>query len=272
MGKYDVIVIGSGPAGLSAAINVRQRGGTVLCVSTALDGNPLLKAEKVDNYLGLPGLTGQQMLETFREHAVKAGVEFLKERVLNTYYTGSGWMVSAGAEVLEALCVVFAGGIMRGKPYPGEEDYIGRGVSYCATCDGMLYRGKEVAVIGFGPSDREEAEYLEKIGCTVHYFEKPRKVVISGEQSVSSVTVDETVCDVSCVFILRPALAPVSLFPELEMEDGYIRVNRMMQTSLPGLYAAGDCTGRPLQVSKAAGEGLVAGQMAADEAERLKKQ
>ena len=266
---YDVIVIGTGPAGLSAAINVRQRGGSVLCVGTALENNPLLKAERVDNYLGLPGLTGKQMLDTFLDHAKQSGAEFLQERVLSTYHSDSGWMVSAGSQVLESRCVVFTGGIMRGKPYPGETEHIGIGVSYCATCDGMLYRGKDVAVIGFGPSDKEEAEYLEGIGCSVRYFEKPKKVQICGEGKVSSVIVDGEEAEVACVFVLRPSLAPSSLFPELALEDGYIRVDRMMRTNLPGLYAAGDCTGRPLQVSKAVGEGLVAGQQAADEAKKM---
>lgn len=267
---YDVIVIGTGPAGLSAAINVRQRGGSVLCVGTALENNPLLKAERVDNYLGLPGMTGKQLLDTFLDHAKKSGAEFLQERVLNTYHSDNGWMVSAGSQVLECRCLIFTGGIMRGKPYPGEQEHIGMGVSYCATCDGMLYRGKNVAVIGFGPADREEAEYLEGIGCKVRYFEKPKKVEIRGEGKVSSALVDQEEVAADCVFVLRPSLAPSSLFPELELEDGYIRTDRMMHTNLPGLYAAGDCTGRPLQVSKAVGEGLIAGQQAADEAKKMK--
>ena len=264
--KYDVIVIGSGPAGLSAAINVIQRGASVLCVSTSSDNNPLGKAEKIDNYLGLPGVSGKQMLDIFREHASGMGVEFLQERVLSTFYNDGTWMISAGSEVLECSCIVFAGGIVRGKPFPGEEEHLGMGVSYCATCDGMLYRGKDVAVIGFGEADREEADYLEEIGCRVSWFEKPKKVQISGAGQVSSVTIDGTSVPVSCVFILRPSLAPTSLFPELEMENGYIKTDRGMKTNLPGLYAAGDCTGRPLQVAKAVGEGMIAGQYAADEA------
>lgn len=263
---YDVIVIGTGPAGLSAAINVRQKGKSVLCVGTAMENNPLWKAERVDNYLGLPGMTGKELLLTFFEHARNAGVEFLQERVLNTYHTDSGWMVSAGSSVLESRCIVFTGGIVRGKPYPGEEEHLGMGVSYCATCDGMLYRGREVAVLGFGPADAEEAGYLESIGCRVHYFEKPKKVEIPGEGKVTSVIVDSEQIPVDCVFILRPSLAAGSVFPGLDMDGPYIRVDRMMRTNLPGLYAAGDCTGRPLQVSKAVGEGLIAGQQAADEA------
>ena len=270
---YDVIVIGAGPAGLSAAINIRQRGGTVLCVGTAPDNNPLWKAEQVDNYPGMPGMTGRRMLETFRAHAQQMGAEFMQERVLSTFYTGDHWMISAGSDVPEAYALVFAGGIVRGKAYPGENEYIGKGVSYCATCDGMLYRGRETAVIGFGPSGREEAEFLKGIGCLVTYYESPRKVEIFGEERVTSVRVDDETKEVSCVFVLRPSLSAATLFPELETDGAYIRVNReTMQTNLEGLFAAGDCTGRPLQVAKAVGEGLVAGQNAMELVTKKKKQ
>ena len=269
---YDVAVIGSGPAGLSAAINVRQRGRTVVCIGTDPDSNPLMKAEKIDNYLGLEGVTGREMMDIFLKHARGMGVEFLKERVLNTFYTGEEWMISAGPEVVQSLTLIFAGGIMRGKAYPGEETFLGRGVSYCATCDGMLYRGREVAVIGYGASDREEAEYLESIGCKVQYFERPRKVEILGEASADRVVIDGKEIAVNGIFVLRPTLAPSSLFPGLEMENGHIKTDRLMRTSLPGLYAAGDCTGLPLQVAKAVGEGLIAGQQAADEAAAKKRE
>ena len=259
---YDVIVIGSGPAGLSAAINVRQRGGTALVVGIAPENNPLWKAERIDNYLGMPHLTGKEMMTQFLDHARSMEVSFTENRVLNTFYTGNSWMISAGSDVLEAYAVVFAGGITRGKKYPGEDEHIGMGVSYCATCDGMLYRGKKVAVIGFGEADLKEAAFLKEIGCQVQYFEKPRTVEIHGNGLVDSVTVDGQLYEVSCVFILRPSLAPTTLFPEIELEGNYIRVDRAMATNLPGLFAAGDCTGSPLQVSKAVGEGLIAGQKA----------
>ena len=269
---YDVLVIGAGPAGLSAAINVRQRGGSVLVIGLPAENNPLWKAEKIDNYLGLPGMTGREMMETFRKHAKDMGVEFNENRVLNAFFTGTNWMVSAGSDVLEGYAVVFAGGITRGKPFEGEEAHIGAGVSYCATCDGMLYRGKDVTVIGFGEADRKEAEYLSGIGCNVRYFEKPKSVQIDGGARVESVTVDGEELVAACVFILRPSLAPTKLFPGLELDGTYVKVDRNMATNLEGLYAAGDCTGTPLQVSKAVGEGLIAGQKAMAEAVRRKKE
>ena len=269
---YDVIIIGTGPAGLSAAINVRQRGGSAAAIGLDESSNPLWKAEKIDNYLGMPSVSGKEMLAAFRKHAEKMGVEFIENRVLNTFYNEGTWMVSAGSDVLQSYAVVFCGGITRGKPYPGEEEHIGRGVSYCATCDGMLYRGKEVTVIGFSDADRKEAEYLERIGCRVHYVQNPKKAEIEGEGQVSQAVIDGDTIPASCVFILRPSLAPTKLFPELALEGGYIKTDRMMATNLPGLFAAGDCTGRPLQVAKAVGEGMIAGQQAMAAAVQAKKE
>ena len=178
---YDVIVIGCGPAGLSAAINVRQRGGSVLCVGLSPENNPLWKAEQIDNYLGLPGLSGKEMMETFRKHAESMGVEFCEERVLNTFQNGDTWMISAGSEVLEAYSLVFAGGITRGKKYAGEEEHLGRGVSYCATCDGMFYKGKTIAVFCGSKRYEHEAAYLAEIAKKVYLFPAYKDVDLKAE-------------------------------------------------------------------------------------------
>ena len=162
-----------------------------------------------------------------------------------------------------ARALVLAAGVARGKKFPGEAELLGRGVSYCATCDGMLYRGKVVAVAGFSDTARQEAEFLQKIGCSVTYFDHPKRCEIQGTDRVGSITCDGRTVPVEGVFILRPTMAPTELFPGLAVEQGYVTVDRRMATSLPGLFAAGDCTGGPLQVSKAVGEGLIAGQSAA---------
>ena len=260
---YDVIVIGGGPAGLSAAVNVRSRGRSVLVVSNAPEENPLWKAERVDNYLGLPGLSGAELLQRFRAHAERAGAEMREGRVLNAMAMGSDWFVSIGSDVESAKAIVLAGGVVRAKKFPGEAEFLGRGVSYCATCDGMLYRARPVAVVGFSDSAKKESEFLRSIGCAVTYFDRPRHCEISGDNKAERVTCDGETAEVDCVFLLRPALAPTDVFPEIGVENGYVQVDRAMATNLPGVFAAGDCTGAPLQVSRAAGEGLIAGQSAA---------
>ncbi len=268
----DILVIGGGPAGLSAAVNARARGRSVLVVSNPLEENPLWPAERVDNYPGLPAVSGAELLTQLRRHAERSGAEFLTGRALTSVRMGDAWYVSVGPDMYNAKAVVLAAGVARGKKFPGEAEFLGRGVSYCATCDGMLYRGKAVAVLGYSDSARQEAEFLERIGCHVTYFDRPRTCEIHGEETVRSVTCDGQSTDVDCVFILRPALAPTDLFPGLETEKGFVAVDRRMATNLPGLFAAGDCTGGPLQAAKAAGEGLIAGQSAAAYVADLERQ
>ena len=142
-----IAIIGGGPAGLSAALNVRARGHSVLVVSNPLEENPLWRAEKVDNYLGLPAMTGPEMLTAMRRHAESAGAEFRTGKVLNAMHMSGVWYVSIGNDMENAKAVVLAAGVARGKKFPGEAEFLGRGVSYCATCDGMFYRGKRIAVL-----------------------------------------------------------------------------------------------------------------------------
>lgn len=261
--SYDVLVIGGGPAGLSAALNVRARGRSVLVVSNPLEENPLWRAEKVDNYLGLPGVSGPELLTAFRRHAEAAGVEIRAGKVLSAVRMADTWYVSIESDMENAKAVVLAAGVARGKKFPGEAEFLGRGVSYCATCDGMLYRGRSVAVLGYSDTARREAEFLAGIGCSVTYFDRPRTCTIIGGDRVEAVTCDSETVPVDGVFLLRPTMAPTDLFPGLAVENGYVTVDRKMATNLLGLFAAGDCTGGPLQVSKAAGDGLTAGQSAA---------
>lgn len=259
---YDIIVIGSGPAGLSAALTARARNKTVLVVGNRWQDSPLARAERVDNYLGLPSQSGADLLETFHAHVKEAGVALLEGRALSAL-PWNGFQVSVGSQVLSAGALILAPGVVRQKKFPGEAEYLGRGVSYCATCDGMLYRGKPVAVVGYTDTARQEAEFLQKIGCSVTYFDRPKQCEIRGDGRVESVTCDGRTIPAEGVFILRPTMAPTELFPGLAVEQGYVTVDRRMATNLPGLFAAGDCTGGPLQVSKAAGDGLIAGQSAA---------
>ena len=261
--SYDVLVIGGGPAGLSAALNVRARGRSVLVVSNPLEENPLWRAEKVDNHLGMPGLSGAELLRQFQHHARQAGVEIRTGKVLNAVSMGDVWYASIGSDMEHAAAVVLAAGVARGKKFPGEDAFLGRGVSYCATCDGMLYRGKPVAVLGYSDTAKREAEYLAGIGCDVTYFDRPKVCTIAGSGTVERVSCDGETIEAAGVFILRPTMAPADVFPGLRVENGYVMVDRKMATNLPGVFAAGDCTGGPLQVSKAVGEGLVAGQSAA---------
>ncbi len=276
---YDIVILGAGPAGLSAAVAARQKNCSALVISNPMEQNPLYRAHQVDNYLGMPGMNGEDMLNVFRTHAFDMGAEFVTGRVISAMAMGEQVYLTVGSELYEGKKLILATGVARGAKYPGEEALLGRGVSYCATCDGMLYRGRKVVVIGRSKDAPQEANYLASLGCQVTYvspqapqdlkedipFVKAGKLEVMGDQTVTGVLADGELISCDGVFILRETVVPTELFPELETENGAIRVDRQMHTNLPGVFAAGDCTGLPLQVAKAVGEGLIAAEVAADE-------
>lgn len=279
----DIVVIGGGPAGLSAAINARVRGKSVLVISNPVDQSPLHKAPVIDNYPGLPGISGAELLRRLEEHAAAGGALFRIGRVLTAAPVGNRFYVSIGSDLEEASAIVLAIGAQRGVKLPGEDALLGRGVSWCATCDGMLYRNKSVVVVGLSHDAPEEANFLQSIGCQVTYAARKapaglspdipvvlgQRISIAGEQSVTAVEVDDTLIPCQGAFVLREAIAPGDLLPGLKLDSGYVCADRNMQTNIPGVFACGDCTGLPLQIAKAVGEGLIAGQSAAAYVDRL---
>lgn len=275
---HDIIVLGSGPAGLAAAVAARGRNKSVLVIGNRWQDSPLARAERVDNYLGLPGRTGMELMEEFTRHAADMGVEFVVGRAISLM-AYQGFMVTVGSQVYDGRALILAPGVVRQAKYPGEAEFLGRGVSYCATCDGMLYRGRPVAVVGRSPDAPQEANYLRSLGCQVVYvaagerpegldagisFIRANRLAVKGEQAVTALEADGAEIPCAGVFILRQAVAPTDLLPQLETENGTIRVDRRMATNVEAVFAAGDCTGGPLQVAKAVGEGHVAGLSACE--------
>lgn len=276
----DIIVIGGGPAGLSAAVAARRRGMSVRLVAA---GEPLLsRAERVDNYLGLPAMTGREMMERFRAHAAAEGVTAERAFVQSILPAGDKIMADIGGEIAECRALILALGGARPKPIEGEERLIGMGVSYCATCDGMLYRGRRAVVAGNREDVAEECNFLLRAGVDVTYvgarrpsglsekakFFKGAVTAAKGENRLEKVVAggEEIAADV--LFLLRPSVDPARLISGLETQGGAIRVNGRMETNIPGVYAAGDCTGGLLQIAKAVGEGLIAAERAAEAVER----
>lgn len=270
--ESDIIVLGSGPAGLAAAVAARGRGKRALVIGNRPEDSPLARAERIDNYLGLPGLTGAELLERFQRHAEQAGVEFLRGRVISLMQF-QGFALTVGSDVHQCRALILSPGVVRQAKFPGEQELLGRGVSYCATCDGMLYRKRKVLVYGRSKDAPEEAAFLKSIGCEVTFaapkrpealseeipFLQAGKLEVLGSQAVEGARLDGQELECQGVFILRDAVAPTDLLPQLAVREGYIAVDRGMATNVPGVYAAGDCTGTPLQVAKAVGEGHIAG-------------
>ena len=290
----DIIIIGGGPAGLSAAITARARNKKVLVISNHRENSPLAAAHLVDNYPGMHSVSGLHLLETMHTQAEKLGVEFLEARVLTILALKDSYLVSTSNDALEARSVIIAcGAASGGKPFKGEAEYLGRGVSYCATCDGMLFRSSTVLIVGLSDEAAHEANFMAEIGATVHLVAKEipadldervqthtgrllsiegdalgvTHVVLSerlGEKGESGGGATEVTLQLNGVFVLRPGVAPTSMLAALETEGGFIKVDAGMHTNLKGVFAAGDCTGKPMQIAKAVGEGQVAVLSAVD--------
>ncbi len=284
---YDILIVGGGPAGLSAAVNAAARGKSCAVLSNDYRLNPLYRSGKIDNYLGMRGVTGEQMLRTMRREAEEAGTAFVTGRVTSILPLGDSFAVSMGTEIVEGKRLILATGAKAGTSIPGEERLMGRGVSTCATCDGMLYRGKRAVVTGDALDLAEETSFLKGIGVDVTVVvtashrglcgtlppEIPtfvgKQPMIEGEERVEGFSflhagdTQRRRIDCDAVFLLREVSAPDALVPGLALERTYVAVDRSMRTNIPGLYAAGDCTGLPLQIAKAVGEGLIAAQDAA---------
>ena len=217
-------------------------------------------------------------MEQFLSHARAMGVVPEKGKAANILPMGEYFLLNVDGEMVEAKTVILATGVSSAKEIPGERELLGRGVSYCATCDGMLYRGKSAVVWGLSPEAAKEANFLQEIGVSVTFvsasafreglaeqipYLSGAVKQVSGKEKVEAVLVNGQELPADGLFILRNSIAPAALVEGLVLEEGYIKVNHKMETNVPGLYAAGDCTGKPLQVSKAVGEGLIAAQMAA---------
>ena len=268
---YDVILIGGGAAATSAAMTLHNRGKSIAVVANKAETGSLYKAEKITNYPGLPAMSGAEMTALFRQQLLNTGAFLIEGRALSVLPMEGTFGVAVGSDYYMCRSIILTAGITREKLYPGEAEFLGRGVSYCATCDGMLYRGKTVAVVGGGEEAKQDAAFLEKIGCSVLRFEKPGKFEISGGMKANTLKLGGEEYAVDCVFIIKDTVSVTQLVPGLTYENGGIVVDRNMQTAVPGVFAAGDCTGKPLQLAKAVGEGNIAALSACDYLDKAEK-
>ncbi len=288
MERYDIAVIGTGPAGLEAALTAKIRNKNVLLLGNTNLSDKVEKAHVIKNYLGLPEVSGAEMQKAFAAHLETNGIEITVDRANTVYAMGDYFAVQGHQEMYEASAVILACGMSVAKPFPGELENLGRGVSYCATCDASLYRGKSAIVIGYSQEEEKEAEFLADVAEEVYYipmyaeavsFTNEIKVVVG----VKPVAIDKIGTKVKLqlendeleadgIFILRESVAPSQLVPGLSIEKNQVVVDRSLRTNIEGLFACGDITGAPYQYIKAAGEGNVAALSAVSFLSEKKKQ
>ena len=278
MERADIAIIGTGPAGVSAAITAKVRGKTVLLFGSRELSSKLTKAHKIQNYPGLPDIDGAQLAQAFKKHLDVLEIPITEKQVTAVYAMGGYFGIQTPDAMLEASSVILAGGVVMGKPFPKEDELLGRGVSYCAVCDAFFYRGKTAAVIGAGEYALHEAQVLlphaakvmmltngaepaVRIPETIEVHREPVSAV-EGEQRVRSVRLDDgTALAADGVFLALGTAGSTDLARKIgALTDGSsIRVDEHMATNVPGLFAAGDCTGGLLQIAKAVWQGAEAG-------------
>ncbi len=279
---YDLVIIGSGPAGLSAAIYGKRAGLLLLVLErNPMSGGQVLNTYEVDNYLGMPGMDGFDMGTRFREHADKLGVEFKEATALSLEDRGGHKLIRTDQGELEARTVILATGAVHALlGVPGEERLGGRGVSYCATCDGAFFRGRTVAVVGGGDVALEDAIYLarscEKV-YLIHRRDELRGAMvlqqelkalpnveilyshvveeILGQETVEAVTLKDMKTGKTFRLPVAGVFVAVGIRPQTELvqglvacdEGGYVLAGEDCATDVPGLFAAGDVRRKPLR-------------------------
>ena len=279
---FDTAIIGTGPAGLSAALNLKLHNKEILWFGSKDFSVKVAKSEKIANYPGMGYISGADLNAKFEEHRKAMDIEITDQMVTGISVMKKKFMLSAGSDVYTAKTILLATGTATGKGFEGEDTYLGSGVSYCATCDGFLYKGKTIAVYCQDPRFEHEVDYLAEIAEKVYLSalykggkygkggtqeagtEKIEKLPaaikkVDGAMKLSSIELtDGTVIDTEALFCLRNAIAPTTLLKKIVLDGPHVVVGRDMSTNIPGCFAAGDCTGRPYQIAKCVGEGNIA--------------
>lgn len=271
--RYDIAIVGSGPAGISAALNAKIRNKSFVIFGNNELSNKLVKANEINNYLGFYGKSGIEIQQAFTNHLRAMDIKITEEKINNIYAMGDYFALMVNDKTYEATSVILATGIQYGKLFPGEEKLLGKGVGYCATCDAPLYRNKIVTIIAYSKKEEEEANFIATLASKVYYIPMYKEFVnvhssievvndipveIIGEDKVEKLVLKNKEITTDGLFILRDSISPGQLVPGLKIVDNHVEVDRQMQTNLKGCFAAGDIVGRPYQYIKSAGEGNVA--------------
>lgn len=278
MDRYDIAIIGSGPAGLSAALNAKIRNKNFIIFGSRCFSSKLEKAHLVNNYLGFYGKSGAQIKDEFAKHLEAMDIHITEEKINNIYPMGDYFALMAGEKMYEATSIILATGVNFGKPFEGEEDFLGKGVGYCVTCDAALYKNKIVTIISYDKKQETKANFMSTIASKVFYIPmykeevevhakieviKDIPVKIIGDTKVNKLVLENREILTNGIFILRENVSPKQLVPGLIMDGNHIKVDREMATNINGCFAAGDIVGTPYQYIKSAGEGNIAALKAA---------
>ena len=272
---YDCVIIGKGPAGVTSAIYLKRAGFN--CLVIGKDGGNLAKNEKIQNYYGIEEITGEELLLKGIQQAKNLGIEVITDETVEIEYNNN-FLVKTINKQYEAKTLILATGNKRKTPnINGIDNFNGKGISYCAVCDGFFYKNKEVAVIGNGEYAINEVNHLLPLAKKVTMLTNGKEIdnkntninidnreinEFRGDTSLKEIVFnDNSNIKVDGAFIALGTATSTDLAQRLGaiIKDNKIVVNEKMETNVKGLFAAGDCTGGLLQISKAVYEGMQAG-------------
>lgn len=284
--RYDIAIIGSGIAGMSAALNAKIRKKDFIFFGSKDMSSKLVKAHKINNYPGFFDKSGVEIKDELQKHMDYMDIKITEDNVLNIYSMGDYFIIMSKKGQYEATSVIIATGVNFGKVLKGEKEFLGRGVGYCATCDAALYKDKVVTIISYSKEEENEANFLASIASKVYYVPMYKKdidvgksieivndipVEIKGNDFANELILKKSKIETDGIFILKESSDPGQLVPGLEIENNHIKVNRLMETNIRGCFAAGDIVGAPYQYVKAAGEGNIAALSAVSYVDNLKR-
>lgn len=275
---YDVIIIGTGPAGITAGIYAKRSNLNVLIIGK--NKSALEKVKQIDNYYGLPHIDGKTLYLNGTKQAQELGVELIDEEVIGItmdYQNNSSFVIKTINSIFETKTVILATGMLRTTPKIANLlNYVDTNISFCAICDGFFYRNKKVCVIGYNEYALEEAKELLKVtpnvtiltnGKASTFTNDPLIVVntetikaFKGEERIEQIELETSTLDVDGVFIAwgTPGGLEFAKKLGLELDNNMVITNKNMETNIPGIYACGDMTGQPYQIHKATYEGMQA--------------
>lgn len=274
--RYDIAIIGTGPAGISAAITAKLRNKNIILFGNKDLSDKINKAHSIKNYTGLPNVTGEELAAAFKNHLNDLDIEITEKRVNAVYSMGEYFALQVGKEMIESKSLIIATGVTASKTLENEDEFLGRGVSYCATCDAHFCKGKDVAVIAYTKEAEEDALFLSEVCSSIKYFPlydisneifdkygniqiiKDKPIGFAGNMKAEKIICENSSYDAFSTFVVRNNISADKLVPGLKTDGTHIIVDLQMETNIKGLFACGDIAGKPYQYIKSAGQGNIA--------------
>ena len=274
--RYDIAIIGTGPAGISAAITAKLRNKNIILFGNKDLSDKINKAHSIKNYTGLPNVTGEELATALKNHLNDLDIEITEKRVNAVYSMGEYFALQVGKEMIESKSLIIATGVTASKTLENEDDFLGRGVSYCATCDAHFCKGKDVAVIAYTKEAEEDALFLSEVCSSIKYFPlydisneifdkygniqiiKDKPIGFAGNMKAEKIICENSSYDAFSTFVVRNNISADKLVPGLKTDGTHIIVDLQMETNIKGLFACGDIAGKPYQYIKSAGQGNIA--------------